>query len=102
MRKIVLVSCLLLGACASGGNDIVAAEVALTAAEKAATLYTKLPRCAGANSSICSEQGAVDKIKALDNTAYGAVKAAEANPALVSIAVSAVSDLNNAIPKGAN
>lgn len=86
----------LLVGCASAGNDIVAAEVALTAAEKATVLYERLPRCPGP--AVCSDQAVVNKIKALDQTAYNAVKAAEANPALVSAAVSAVTDLKNAIP----
>ena len=100
MKRIFVIGAagLLLVGCAGQGNDIIAAEVALTAAEKAATIYARLPRCPGP--AVCSDQATVDKIKAADNTAYNAVKAAEANPALVSVAVSAVSDFNNLIPKG--
>lgn len=77
-------------------SDVAAAAVALTAAEKLALSYTSLPRCPAATA--CSDEATVTKIKAADNTAYDAIKAAEANPALVGTAVSAITTLRNLIP----
>jgi hypothetical protein len=73
-----------------------AAVVGLTAAENAALLYTRLPRCPAP--APCSTQATVDLIKAADNRAYAAVKAAEQNEALVSFALDAVSSLASTIP----
>jgi hypothetical protein len=76
-----------------------AAVVGLTTAENAALIYTGLPRCGAVGSSaICSDQATVDRIKAADNRAYAAVKAAEQNEALLSVALDAVSSLTATIP----
>lgn len=56
-------------------TDIAAVEIALTAAEKAATLYVTRPQCPQA-APLCSERATVDKIKAADNTAFTAVRLA--------------------------
>lgn len=89
-------------------NDVAAAEVALTAAERVALIYTGLPRCLVVGSAlmpvtvgspkICSSQTAVDRIKALDQQAYDAVMAAKRNAGLISAAWSAISVFQSAIP----
>jgi hypothetical protein len=78
-------------------NDVSAAEIALTAAERVALIYTSLPRCGGA-ATICSKQVTVDSIKALDLNAYTAVKAAEQDETLVSAAWIAIASLSGAVP----
>jgi hypothetical protein len=80
-------------------QDIAAVEVALTASEQLALVYTSLPRCGSAGASaLCSSQATVDAIKKADNTAYSAVIAARSNSALISAAVTAISGLRSAIP----
>jgi hypothetical protein len=94
-----------LTACASPGVSakVDAAVVGLTTAESLALIYTKLPRCTTPSApSLCSDQATVDKIKSLDTTAYNAVKAAEANEALLGVALSAVTAFQSAIPKAVN
>lgn len=108
MRKtftaFALTAALALGACTGASiavqNDVLAAEQSLTTAEQVALIYTSLPRCGtpGA-SSICSDPTMVAKIKALDDQAYAAVKAAEQNQALLSNALAAISSLVAATPK---
>ncbi len=105
MRRLLIGAVLAasLGACASQqatnavSSDVAASEIALTAAETLALSYTSLPRCPKA-APACSAQATVDKIKALDNTAYNAVVMARSNAGLVGFAVTAISDLRNAIP----
>lgn len=79
-------------------TDVAAAEIALTAAERLAFIYTSLPHCLSAPSPVCSDPATVAKIKALDNRAYSAVVAARNNAALVGLAVVAITDLRNTIP----
>jgi hypothetical protein len=77
-----------------------AAVVGLTTAESLALVYTKLPRCGTvASMFVCSDLDTIKKLKDLDNTAYKAVKAAEANEALLSDALIAVTAFQSAIPK---
>jgi hypothetical protein len=78
-------------------NDVAAAEIALTAAERVALIYVSLPRCGG-TATLCSAQATVDKIKVLDNNAFTAVKAAEQDETLLSAAWVAISSLSSAIP----
>lgn len=104
MRRYIVAGALtaLLAGCASQqttsavGADVAAAEVALTAAETIALHYATLPRCPAA--VLCSSQAVVDKIKALDRTAYSAVEAAKANAGLLAVAITAIADLRHAIP----
>jgi hypothetical protein len=102
MRNLIIAAglSLSLAACASNtvGNDAAAAEIALTSAERVALIYTTLPRCGGV-ATICSNPATVDKIKALDQQAYTAVKAAENNSGLISAAWAAISIFQSAIPK---
>ena len=99
MRLILISTLLLLGACTTSptvSNDILAAKVGLTASFKAATLYERLPRCPGP--VLCSEQAVVDRIKALATQAHDAVALADANAAMISAAILAITNFNDAIP----
>lgn len=104
MRVIIigLVMALTLSACASQQaatvttNSVAGAEIALTSAEKAALVYTSLPRCPGV--ALCSDPTLVTKIKSADNVAYGAVMAARSNSALVAVALTSIQNLTNLIP----
>lgn len=91
-----------LGACSTSPGvsaKVDAAVVGLTTAENAALIYTRLPRCGTTGASaVCSDQATVDRIKAADLKAYAAVKAAEQNEALLSVALDAVSALTAAVP----
>lgn len=95
---------LLTGGCSSQqvttkvSNAVVATEVALTAAEQLATLYATRPRCPLQVPPMCSDPATVARIKALDQIAYGAVKAAESNEALLAGAIQAVNALRAAVP----
>jgi|SRR5579863_284665 len=84
--------------CANPGVSakVDAAVVGLTAAERAALVYTSLPRCPAA--AICSDPATVQRIKDADNTAYAAVKMAEANEALLGAALQAISALTSTVP----
>lgn len=101
-RKIPVVAALMvagvlsLSACKSTtvANDVAAAEIALTGAEQVALVYTSRPRCGG-TVTLCSDQVAVDKIKAADQKAYDAVKAARDNSGLISAAWIAISSLQS-------
>ena len=97
---LALVLAAALAACANAGAGISAkvdaAVVGLTAAERAALVYTSLPRCPAA--ALCSDPATVQKIKDADNIAYAAVKAAEQNEALLGAALSAVSALQGTVP----
>lgn len=98
MKYVVLTALLTLAACVNPSvtSKVDAAVVGLTAAERAALIYTSLPRCP--TTVICSDPATVAKIKSLDNQAYVAVKAAEQNEALLSAALSSISTLTSAIP----
>lgn len=76
-------------------NTVAGAEVALTAGENIAYQYASLPRCGTGVPVLCSDQTTVDKIKSLDNTAYNAVKTAEANSSQLTAAEAAVQALLN-------
>ncbi len=91
---VLLVAC---SASTSVNNDVAAAEIALTSAERVALIYTSLPRCGG-TATLCSTQVTVDKIKNLDLQAYTAVKAAEKDSGLISAAWVAISTLQSVIP----
>ncbi len=79
------------------GNDIAAVEIALTAAERAALIYTSLPRCGGV-ATLCSSQATVDRVKAADQQAYQAMKAAQKDSGLISAAWGAISAFQLATP----
>lgn len=88
-----------LGACtgASIDSQVAGAEVALTGAEGAALLYTKLPRC-NASTPLCATQPAVDAIKGADNQAYAAVVEARNNTGTIDAALTAINSLSALIP----
>lgn len=89
---------LALAGCANPGvsSKVDAAVVALTTAENVALVYTRLPRCPAPGP--CSDQATVDRIKSADMQAYQAVKAAEQNEALLSVALQAVASLQAVVP----
>lgn len=93
---------LLMAACATApatttvNNSVAAAVIALTSAEKAALIYTSLPACPTA--PVCADSVLKAKIKAADNTAYTAVKAAESDASMLAVALTAVQTLSNLIP----
>lgn len=84
-------------------GTVAATEIALTTAESLAFHYATLPTCPTA-APACSDPAVVARIKAADNTAYAAVKAARAATAAgndngtVAAASAAVAALNAAIP----
>lgn len=100
-KSIIVLGCLVLGACASTSgrvsNAVDAAVVSLTTAERLALVYTSLPRCP-VQKPVCSDPSTVARIKDLDNKAYAAVKAAESNEALLSVAIAAVQSFQSSIP----
>jgi hypothetical protein len=95
---------LALAGCANSGGTqtaVAGTEVALTAAEKAATLYVTLPQCGPAHPApICSDAPVIAKIKAADNVAFDAVMAARAggSDAKVATANAAIAALVELIP----
>ena len=79
---------------------VAAVEVALTAADKTATHYITLPLCGPTHAKpVCSEAAVSAKIKANEQKAYDAVKAARDNPALIDAAQAAVDSLVQSTPK---
>lgn len=82
-------------------NSVAEAEILLTAAENTATVYVQLPNCPAPKGGLCSDAATRDKIKAADNVAYSAVKAARANAGTVAAAVSAIAGLIVATPPAA-
>jgi hypothetical protein len=90
-----------LAACSPGATQTAVArtEVALTAAEKAATLYVTLPQCPKA-SPFCSEAAIITQVKAADNVAYSAVMQARSggDDAKVAAANAAIATLVSLIP----
>lgn len=96
--------CMCTGACASQSaqtvnQTIAATEVALTAADTAAKLYTSLPRCGLPTSPpICSDPALVTKILSASQKAYTAVKQAENNEGTIDAALTALSSLQSLIP----
>ena len=101
MKKTILVGLLLLGACAAVPTpaQVAALESSLTAAERLALAYTSLPLCPAAT-KVCADPVVKVKIKMLDNDAYNAVKAVEANPttAQLVLAETAITALLNYVP----
>lgn len=101
----VLAGALALSACQSettrtepaSTTNISLAITALTAAERAALIYTQLPPCPGGG-RLCADPAVKARIKAADATAYDAVVAAYRDPALVDAAMSAVGALSALIP----
>jgi hypothetical protein len=77
-------------------RTVAEAELALTAAERAALAYTSLPPCPAAK--ICADPALKAKIKSADVIAYNAVVAARDNPALAGAAWSAITALGGLIP----
>lgn len=104
VRKIIVVLgtlCMLAACQTTQKSDLAGIEVGLAAAERAAGLYTALPRCPGANP--CSSQTIVDQIKAADTTAYFSVKSAESSAAAggspdLTAVLASVTALQNIIP----
>lgn len=103
IRYTIVGLALLATACASPGvaNKVDAAVVALTTAERLALNYTSLPRCGTSPKTpvVCSTPSVVAAIKAADQKAYDAVKAAEKNEAFLSMALVAIADLGTTVPK---
>jgi hypothetical protein len=102
-RLLALAPALAVAACAAqtavrpvSPQTIAEAELALTAAERAALAYTSLPPCPAAK--VCADPALKAKIKAADIIAYNAVVAARTNPALVGAAWSAITALSGLIP----
>lgn len=91
---------LMLGGCAGTNLDptskVYAAVAALTAAERAALIYTTLPRCP--RPPPCSDPATVQRIKDADTMAYNAVKLAERNEAMLGAALTAISGLQAVTP----
>jgi hypothetical protein len=87
-----------------GGQSPVTAialmEQSLTAAEKAATIYIELPLCSIKPQRPCSDASVSAKIKAADQAAYDAVKAARTSgdDAKMAAAKAALAALIDVIP----
>jgi hypothetical protein len=90
-----------LAACSPGATTTAVAqtEVALTAAEKAATLYVSLPQCPK-GTPLCSESAIIVQIKAADTVAFNATMAARSggDDAKVAAANAAIATLVTLIP----
>lgn len=100
---LALIGFALIPGCAKQGattTTVAQTELALTAAEKAATLYVTLPQCTTATRPICSEKATIATIKDADNTAFAAVMAARqgGDQAKVAAADAAVATLVSVIP----
>ena len=89
-----------LAACAPGTTTTTVAqiEVALTAAEKAATLYVSLPQCP--RQPLCSDAPIIAQVKAADTAAFNATMAARSggDDAKVAAAQAAITTLVTLIP----
>jgi hypothetical protein len=88
------------GGAQSTVSTIAMMEQSLTAAEKAATIYIKLPLCSTTAQRPCSDAAVSAKIKAADQAAYDAVKAARASSdnAKLAAAAAALAALIDLIP----
>jgi hypothetical protein len=97
---VILLLCIgaTLSACGNPAT-VAGVEVALTAAEQAATAYVKLPACPAA--ALCSSPAISVDIKAADTLAYTAVKGAEAGTVTPAAALAAVQQLSALIPAAA-
>lgn len=92
---------LALAGCQTPAQTTVAeVAVALTGADQAALRYAELPRCPQSAGVLCSDGAKVAQIKTAAQTAYDAVKTAEASGAAGdrALAVSAVGALSVLIP----
>ncbi len=85
MRRLALLSLTVaLAACAAGSAGptpkatVAALESALTAADRLAAAYVRLPRCAPATRPLCSDAGTSTRVQAAGLVAYRSVTAAEA------------------------
>jgi uncharacterized membrane protein YtjA (UPF0391 family) len=89
----------LTGCAGTAAGRIAQAEVALTAAERAALAYVVLPACALGQAAVtCSDPSTVAKIKASDTFAFTAVMAAKDGKVSPDDALAAVSALTTIIP----
>ena len=81
MRKIFLMPlCFLLFACAgTPKSDVAAIEASLTAADTMAIAYINLPLCGPKAPTLCSQKTIISNIVKASDSAYTAVKAAEAS-----------------------
>lgn len=106
---LLIVVALSLSACQtpSGGtaappnpSTIAMMEQSLTAAEKAAAIYVRLPLCSTTTRRPCSDAAVSAKIKAADRVAFDAVKAAQASsdPDKMTAAAAAIATLVALIP----
>lgn len=83
-------------------RTVAGAEIALTAAEREALIYTSLPPCTAPQTNpVCADPAIKARIKAADNTAYNAVMAARQNAGTIAAAVSAIEALQSLIPASA-
>jgi hypothetical protein len=103
MRRFILaiVAVQSLSACQQSTVSIISMmEQSLTAAEKAATIYVKLPLCSTTTQHPCSDAAVSAKIKEADQAAYEAVKAARASTdnAKIAAAAAALAALIDLIP----
>jgi hypothetical protein len=95
-----LTGCADKGGATSTVNDVYAVAVALTAADNVALQYVTLPLCGPTHPKpVCSEAAVSAQIKVKAQQAHDAVKAAEANTALIDAARAAINDLIKVTPK---
>jgi hypothetical protein len=95
VAMLVLLAAGMLSACANR-TSVAMAQVALTAAEQAATAYVTRPPCPAV--TLCSDADVVARIKAADNVAYAAVQAAATGATTPDAAMAAVAGLIALIP----
>lgn len=76
LKYALMGSVFILAACASTSDPIYTAEATLTAAEKTADIYAKLPRCP-VSTPVCSTQSIVTAIANADTIANAALAAAK-------------------------
>jgi hypothetical protein len=100
MKHLFLLCLLLPAACGTTqtAQTVAASEVALTAAEATAFKYATLPSCPSPTGTLCSQPAIVAQIKAADNIAFAAVKAAEGGAGDAALAAAAVAALVALIP----
>lgn len=81
-------------------TTVAGAEVALTAAEHVALTYAGQALCPVKGPVVwsCRDPATMTKIKALDQTAYTAVKQAEAGVATIDAAMTTINALSAAVP----
>lgn len=79
-------------------DAIYATETALTGAEKAATIYVRLPLCPSPVGALCSSAAVSAQIKAADNVAFTAVTGLRDGKVSPADATAAVAGLVAVIP----